>query len=365
MPLNLRKFSPRSFDWPLFVSVILLVAVGLAAIYSVDLSRGKDLYYFKKQIISAALGLAVLFTASLAQHTAFRSFAKLIYFFSLALLVAVLIFGSNIRGARSWFAFSGFSFQPLEFAKVGIILILAYIVYNFGRRFERPLFFVGSGIITLIVMVLVMLERDLGSSVIIGTIWFGIMLLVGARRIHILALVFGGLLFAVLGWFFLLHPYQKDRLLTFVNPERDALGTGYNITQATIAVGAGRWMGRGLGFGSQSQLRFLPEAQTDFIFSVIAEELGFAGVFALVILYTVMLWRLFLIIKKSNDDFTSTAVSGIAILFFAQFFVNIGANIGLLPITGVTLPFISYGGSSLIINFLLVGIAESMVGTRY
>ncbi len=362
---SLRKFSPRSFDWVLFSAVTLLLAIGLSAIYSVDLSRGQTLYYFHRQLISAAIGFLVLFLASLMHYTFFRSAAKAIYIFSLAMLFAVMIFGTAIRGTRGWFAIAGFSFEPVELAKIGIILLLAYIVYHFGRRFERPLFFVGTGLVTGLLMVLVILQPDLGSALIIGAIWFGIMLLVGVRKLYIGGLVLGAAVVAVVAWFFLLHPYQKDRILMFIDPQRDPLGSGYNSIQATIAVGAGGLWGRGLGFGSQSQLRFLPEAQTDFIFTVIAEELGLAGVAAMLILYVVVFWRLIKLVKQAPDDFAAVALSGITILFFAQMVVNVGANSGLLPITGVTLPFISYGGSSLVINLFLVGVAESMVKKKY
>jgi rod shape determining protein RodA len=361
----ISKFSGRSFDWVLFVSVCLVVSIGLSAIYSVDLSRGQELLYFRKQLIATGVGLVLFFFASIVQYTFFRSYAKLFYFLSVLLLISVILFGVNIRGTRGWFNVGGFSFQPVEAAKVGVIFILAYIVYHFGRRFERPLFFFGSGIVTLIIIGLVMLQPDLGSSVIIGSVWFGIMLLVGARRRYILGLVGLGLVFSVVAWFFLLHSYQKERVLTFLNPDRDPLGQGYNSTQAIIAVGAGKMLGRGLGFGSQSQLRFLPEAQTDFIFTVIGEELGFAGVLALLVLFFIVLFRLIRIARRANDDFIAVTVSGIAILFFVQFFVNVGANVGLLPITGVPLPFVSYGGSSLMINLFLIGVAESMVEKRY
>lgn len=339
--------------------------MGLAAIYSVDLSRGQELVYFRKQLLSVGVGMTFLILASLTQYTFFRSYAKLFFALSLALLAGVILFGVNIRGTRGWFNFAGFSFQPVEAAKVGIILMLAYIVYHFGRRYERPLFFFGSGFVTLIVIGLVMLQPDFGSSVIIGTIWFGIMMLIGARRLYILGFVLIGIIFSVVAWFFLLHPYQKERVLTFLNPDRDPLGQGYNSTQAIIAIGAGKFTGRGLGFGSQSQLRFLPEAQTDFIFTVIGEELGMAGVIVLLVLFSTILYRLIRIVQRANDDFIAVTVSGIAILFFVQFFVNAGANVGLLPITGVPLPFVSYGGSSIIVNLFLVGIAESMVEKKY
>jgi len=361
----LKKFSPRSFDWTLFVAALLMVSIGMAALYSVDLSRGEQLVYFNRQMVSAIIGFTILLVASLTQYHVFRSYAKLIYGAAITLLVAVLVFGVNIRGTRGWFNFWGFSFQPTEVAKVGVILMLAYIVSRFGRRFEEPLFFIGTGLVTLAVIGCVMLQPDLGSSLIIGAVWFGIMLLVGARRSYLVGLVLAGIVFSIIAWFFLLHSYQKERVLTFLDPQRDQLGEGYNSVQAIIAVGSGQVFGRGLGFGSQSQLRFLPEAQTDFIFTVIGEELGFAGIVALLTIFGVILYRLIHIVQRTNDDFVAVTVSGIAILFFIQFFVNAGANLGLLPITGVTLPFVSYGGSSLIINLFLVGVAESMVEKRY
>ncbi|MSU75614.1 MAG: rod shape-determining protein RodA [Candidatus Magasanikbacteria bacterium] len=361
----LKKFSPRSFDWVLLTAAFLLVAIGLAAIYSVDLSHGVNLTDFKKQLLASGLGVTVLIVASVTQYTWFRSYAKVLYGGCLALLALVLIFGTTIRGTRGWFTVPGFSFQPVELAKIGLIMMLGYIVYHFGRRFDRPLFFFGTGIITLVIIGLIMLQPDLGSSVIIGLIWFGIMLLVGVRARYVAGFVIVAVVGGLLAWFFLLQPYQKERVLTFVYPERDALGAGYNSTQAIIAVGAGKFFGRGLGFGSQSQLRFLPEAQTDFIFSVIGEELGFAGVSLLLILYGLLLWRLLFIVRNAKDDFVSVTVSGIAILFFSQLVVNVGANLGLLPITGVTLPFVSYGGSSLMVNLFLIGVAEAMVVKKY
>lgn len=347
------------------IAVLLLVAMGMEAIYSVDLSRGVELVFFKKQLIAFGIGSMLLVFSSMLHYSWFRSGAKIAYFGALFLLAAVLIFGQTIRGTRGWFVVAGFSFQPVEFAKVGIILILAAVVAHFGRRFERPLFFFGTGAMALLLIALIMRQPDLGSAVLIGGIWFGLMFLVGARARHLVGLVVCGVLFSVVAWFFLLQGYQKDRLLNFVHPDRDPLGSGYNVTQSTIAVGAGKLFGRGLGFGSQSQLRFLPEAQTDFVFSVIGEELGFAGTTILVTLYGVMLWRLIVIMRSTNDDFVSATLAGITVLFFSQFFINIGAEIGLLPVTGVTLPFVSYGGSSLIINLFLIGIAESMVVKKY
>lgn len=363
--LNIYKLSPRSFDWQLFICTIFLVMIGLASVYSVDLSRGSELFYFKKQLIAFGIGLVALLVAATSQHTLWRYLAKWWYVGSVLLLVAVLIFGTPVNGTKGWFSFAGFSFQPVEMAKIGLILMIAYIVSRFGRRFDRPLFFFGTGMVTFLCVGLVMIQPDLGSALLLGAIWFGVIWAVGARRALMAGFVACMALLAVISWFFLLKPYQQDRIANFIDPKRDPLESGYNITQSTIAIGAGQVFGRGLGFGSQSQLRFLPVAQTDFVFSVIGEELGLAGVLAMLSLFGVLFWRIILIVQRTNDDFVATAAIGILILFFSQLITNAGANLGLLPVTGVTLPFISYGGSSLIVNLLLVGILESMIVRKY
>lgn len=362
---SLAKFSGRSFDWLLFLAVFFLVAFGLMAIYSVDLSRGSELIYFKRQILALSLGLIILFFSSALQYTFFKIYARWFYFASVILLIGVLLFGQNIRGTTGWFNFAGFSFQPVELAKVGLILMLAYVISNAGRQFERSKFFFFTLFLTLIPIFFVMGQPDLGSAILLGAIWFILMFLTGAKK----SLVFGFVIFfivlSVFSWFFLLKDYQKDRVLTFINPAHDPLGSGYNVTQSIIAVGSGNLFGRGLGFGSQSQLRFLPETQTDFVFSVIAEEMGFLGVSVILILFLIIFWRLLSLASKTGNDFIALTVSGVVALFFTQFFINIGANVGLLPVTGVTLPFVSYGGSSLMMNLLLIGIVESMVEKKY
>ncbi len=362
---GLSRFSWYNFDWALFASVLSLITIGIAAIYSVDLSHGGELVNFKKQLLALGLGTILLFWAASRQVGFFRSYAKWMYFACLILLLSVIFFGTTIRGTRGWFAVAGFSFQPVEVAKWGVILMLAYVVSRFGRRFERPLFFFGTGFLTLLAIGLVMLQPDLGSSLVLGFIWFGEMLLVKARKLYIFSLLGAGLVFVVFSWVFLFAPYQKDRVLTFIDAGRDPLGAGYNTTQAAIAIGSGQVLGRGLGFGSQSQLRFLPEAQTDFVFSVIGEELGLAGASIVLLLFAIMLWRLLQIVRATDDDFSATAVSGVALVFFCQLIVNIGANLGLLPVTGITLPFVSYGGSSLMINLLMIGMVESMAKKKF
>jgi len=356
--------SLRRFDWVIFILLIIITSIGLSVIYSIDLSRGEELSFFSTQILALAIGLAGFFVCSLLHESFFRSAAKLSYIISALLLVSVLVFGSSIRGTRGWFQLFGFSFQPAEFAKIGLILLSAWWIEKQGRRFDRWQFVLTSGFFTFLLVALILLQPDLGTAVILLTIWFGLLFLTGVKKRHLFFLIAMSVIVAIAGWMFVLQDYQKDRLLVFLDADRDPLVAGYNIRQSLIAIGAGRFFGQGLGFGSQSQLHFLPEAQTDFIFAVIAEELGFVGSSVVIILYFLLLWRLLAIAKQADNDFSVYTVLGICLLFFSQVVVNIGGATGFLPITGVTLPFLSCGGSSLLINLLLLGIVESIVRCR-
>lgn len=348
------------FDWVITLIVFVLTAVGIAAIYSVDLSQGNELIYFPTQITALVLGIIALFLASLVHTSVYQSASRWAYGISFILLVAVLFFGVTIRGTTGWFRVGSFSFQPAEFAKIGFVLFLADWIYRYNRRFDSWQFVVSSGFIMLVLFVLILLQPDLGSASIIAGIWFGSLIITGTKKRYIAVILGGVIMFFILGWLFVFAPYQKDRLLTFIYPDRDLLGSGYNVQQSVIAIGSGRFFGRGLGFGSQSQLHFLPEAHTDFIFAVIGEELGFIGVILVLSLYFLLCWRLMWLARQTKDDFSAYFVLGVMLLFFIQMFVNIGATLGVLPVTGLTLPFISYGGSSLLMNFILLGIVQSV-----
>ncbi len=350
----------RRLDWPLVLAVGALTLVGLVTIYSVDLSRGTTLSFFRTQTISFGLSLIILLLAANIHGTRYEFGARWLYGLSLLLLVGVLLFGETIRGTTGWFRVAGFSFQPVELAKAGLIIFLAWRIEREGRRFSRISFVIATGVLTLATVGLIMAQPDLGSAMVIMGIWLGMILLSGTRRRYIVGLLLIGLMVMMIGWFGFFKDYQKNRLLTFVDPGRDPLGAGYNVNQSLIAVGAGKLFGRGLGFGSQSQLHFLPEAQTDFIISVIGEELGFVGLCLVLTLYGFILWRLLKIAEGSRTDFGAYAAIGVALLFLIQMIINMGAAFGLLPVTGVTLPFVSYGGSSLIINYFLIGFVLSL-----
>ncbi|PIT86493.1 MAG: rod shape-determining protein RodA, partial [Candidatus Magasanikbacteria bacterium CG10_big_fil_rev_8_21_14_0_10_43_6] len=275
----------RGYDWIITVVIFILTALGLAAIYSVDLSRGESLTYFPTQLIAFFIGLLVFILARNVHKTRYESGARIIYILGLLLLIGVLFFGVTIRGTTGWFRVFGFSFQPAEFAKLALVLLFGWWMSKQGRRYYSLEFVLSSGIAAGLYVGLILLQPDLGSALVLVGIWFGLLLFSGTKKRYIALLVGVVIATFVFGWFFLFQPYQKERLLTFVDPSRDPLDTGYNVTQSIIAIGSGKMFGRGLGFGSQSQLHFLPEAQTDFISSVIGEELGFVGLCILLILY--------------------------------------------------------------------------------
>jgi rod shape determining protein RodA len=350
----------RRMDWLLIVGTLGLSGIGLVTIYSVDLSRGSTLSFFSTQAISLIIGIVVMFFAATIHATRYENGARLIFLLTLILLVSVLFLGTSIRGTRGWFHLGGLSFQPVELGKVALLIFLAWRIERSGRQFNQLSFLWGTAIMAGLLIVPVLLQPDLGSALVMTSIWLGLIVLSGIRKRYIVGLVVAGLILFVSAWFFLFKDYQKERLLTFIEPTRDPLGAGYNVNQSMIAIGSGQLFGRGLGFGSQSQLHFLPEAQTDFIISVIGEELGFVGLSLILIGYALILLRLIAIARRARADFGAYAAAGIAILFAVQLTVNMGAAFGILPVTGVTLPFVSYGGSSLISNYLLIGLALSL-----
>ncbi len=347
-------------DWVLILSVLTLVAFGLAAIYSIDVGTGGSLSETKTQLVALALGGVAMVFISHVPKSAWRSYSLLAYGIGVLILIYVLVFGVQIRGTRGWIFLGSVSFQPVEFMKIALVLFMAYLIERSGRAFASFTFFSKTALYALVPIALVLLQPDLGSAIVLFVVWFGLLLIVGINRKYVLLMTVLLALVAVLAWFFVLAPYQKDRIFTFVDPGRDPLGAGYNVQQSIIAVGSGRVFGRGLGSGSQTQLRFLPEGQTDFIFSVIAEELGFAGVSVVFVALFLIWYRLIRIAMRTKDDFGLFVVLGTAVLIFGEVAINIGAALGIMPVTGIALPFVSAGGSSLLMHLLLIGVVLSV-----
>lgn len=350
----------RRIDWILFLSVVTLSGLGLLAIWSVDIAQDPGrLFNFKKQLAFVVVGCAVALIAACLNYRTLRSMSRGLYIAGLILLIAVLFFGTTVRGTKGWFTILGATVQPVELIKVILIVVLAKYFSERAHIVDLKVLF-NLSILTGLYAALTLAQPDFGSALVLIGIAVGMLLLTNVPRRYVISGALIGCMLAVVGWGFFLKDYQKDRVRSFIDPQADPFGRGYNIRQSVIAVGAGGLFGRGLGEGSQSQLRFLPEAQTDFIFAVIAEELGFVGAVMVLALYLVLLFQIVRVALCSKDEFGSYVVLGIGLLFFIQIVFNLGAATGLLPVTGLTLPFVSYGGSSLIVNLLLIGIVESV-----
>lgn len=356
----------RKFDWLLLGAAVLLSGLGLLALYSIDLGLDEAGFTsFKKQLFFLVVGLVVVFVGGAAFH--YRWLASLtmpLYLGTLALLAVTLIFGRTIRGTTGWLFIGPAGFQPVELAKIVLIVIIAKFLATYGRYTRDLRVIVQSAISVALVTLLVVLQPDLGGATLLVAVWFAMILASGMKPKHLLTAVASATVFGAFAWGFLLRPYQKERILTFLDPASDPFGQGYNVTQSVIAIGAGQLTGRGVASGSQSQLRFLPEARTDFVFSVIAEELGFVGVVILLGLFALLFHRLYLLARSSRDDFTLFLVLGTSALIGTEVFINIGVASGILPVTGLTLPFVSYGGSSMLTHFALVALMQNIAARR-
>ncbi len=352
-------FKLKSFDWILFILTFLLVVIGLALQYSLSLSV-TGISFFSKQCIFTIIGFLFFATILFIDFRFIKATAFLIYLSSILLLVAVLIFGKYLRGTKGWLDLGLFNFQPAELAKLATIIILA----KFWQVARSPikmkhLFF--SLILILPLFFLIIKQPDLGSAGIIIFIWLGIVFLVDNNKKHLLSLLLIIILVSALSWLFLLEDYQKDRISIYLNPARDPLEKGYQINQSMIAIGSGQLLGRVFGLGSQSQLKFLPDAETDFAFAVLSEEFGFLGSLLLLGIYLLLLLRLMRIARQVYGNFSLVLVCGVTIYLFVQVIINIGMNIGLVPIIGLPLPLISYGGSSVVITLIGLGLVESVL----
>lgn len=350
-----------AYDWILFGSVLFLVTIGILLQYGLSLGQeGATLSFFWRQLVFAVVGVTLAILVSFFDYRGLRTWTPWLYLGALGLLVVVLIIGATLRGVKGWIPFFGFQFQVVELVKLLMVMVLAK--YWIGKVYEvgRLKHIIASGILTGIPFALILLQPDLGSGLIIFGLWLGLVLLTGIRWRYFLIMALSGVVIVAVAWLFLFKDYQKQRIMTFIYPSRDPLGAGYQVRQSMIAVGSGKFVGRGLGLGTQSQLHFLPETRTDFAFAVIAEELGFIGSSVLLGLYVIFFWRLYLLARHGGDDFSIFLVVGFFIIFFLQALVNIGMNLGIAPIVGLPLPFVSYGGSSLLASLVALGILESI-----
>lgn len=354
----------RQFDWVLIVAVAILLTFSVAVIYATTFTDSGGASDAVQQAVFALLGFGLVAIFGVTDYRVFRRTAGALYAISLLSLLLVKVIGTSALGAQRWIDLGFFQFQPSEFTKIVMVIVLAKIFADHQKTLDTPRTFFVSLAYTMVPVVLVASQPDLGTALVILATWAGMAIAAGIpKRFFAWA---GGAAMAALPvfWFFILRDYQKNRVLTFINPANDPLGTGYNVKQAQIAVGSGGLWGRTLGQGTQSQLNFLPVQHTDFIFAVVAEELGFVGASLLVALLIVVAWRALLIARGAKDFFGYQLAMGIMTVILFQTLINAGMNMGIMPVTGIPLPFVSYGGTSLLMLLFAVGILQSVASRR-
>ncbi len=351
----------RKLDWGIIISSLVLAAFGLAGVYSTSVAKGNFLN-FEKQVIFFVVGFLLMFLFSLSDYRTFRNNSYLILVFygiCLLLLAGLQFFAPVIRGTRGWYKIGLLSLDPIEPTKIVLIILLAK--YFSMRHVEIYKFrhIIFSGLYVFFPAILVFIKPDLGGVMVLILAWLGILLISGIKTNHFLIILLCFILVATFAWQFMLEDYQKDRIISFIFPY-DILGGSWSQNQSKIAIGAGQIFGQGLARGSQVQYGFLPEPHTDFIFSVIAEEWGLVGVTILFLAYGFLIWRILKIAIDSKSNFPRLFATGFAIILIAHFFINVGMNLSMLPVVGIYLPFVSYGGSGLIGCFIGLGILQSI-----
>lgn len=364
------RLRAPGLDWLLMLAVAGLVLLGTLLVWSAtstrdDLTGGDPTAYLKKQLVNVAIGLVLMVMVMATDHRWVRIVAPLVYLASVLGLVLVLTMGSTINGSRSWIQLGGMSIQPSEFAKLAVVIGMALLVAERTegrwRRGVGSVEVIGMLLIAGLPASLILLQPDLGTMLVLSATVFGVLAVAGAGRRWLVGLTLAGVATAAAAIAAgVLEDYQVDRFLAFTNPDLDPRGAGYNVEQARIAVGNGGLFGQGLFDGSQTRSGFVPEQHTDFIFTVAGEELGLLGAGVLIALVAVVIWRALAIAMDTDDMFGRVAAAGIACWFGFQAFQNIGMCLGIMPVTGVPLPFVSYGGSSMFAGMLALGLLQNI-----
>ncbi|MCL6472776.1 MAG: rod shape-determining protein RodA [Firmicutes bacterium] len=367
--MDLRSIN-RKIDLTMVAAVLLLCIYGVIAVFSATQStslNGGDPYFFlKKQIVAFAIGLVILLALLFSNYNKWKNYMAFLYVLNVLVLIAVFFVGQTHKGAQSWFQIGFFQLQPSEFSKLILIVTLASFLANRKSQLDSMRDLLLSLAHVGLPLLLVLAQPDLGTAMCYIAILLGMMLVAGFPGRHFAIIILAGIIIAIVGiQLHVLKDYQIDRLTVFVNPDNDPKGAGYNLLQSKIAIGSGQLFGKGIFSGTQTRLQFLPERHTDFIFSVIGEEAGFFGATLLLLLFLVLIMRGLQTAVFAKNLFGTLLATGIISLWLFQILVNIGMTIGLMPITGIPLPFISYGNSSLIVHLMGVGILLNIYARRY
>ena len=345
----LKKFDPF-----VLIPIVYLLVISTVVLSSINRTATRVEFDFGIQLLAIGLGGLVFLLATQSSAGTWRRLGLWVYIAGLVSLVLVPTFGITVNGSTRWLEFGGFQFQPSELAKLGLVALQARLLASKTRSLDTPWSLILSVVYLALPALLILLQPDLGTLVLLVVVWFG-MLLMSTINKRTLLLIASALFLVVPLSYPFLADYQKERIDSFFSSSVDIQAEGYNVLQATIATGSGGWLGKGLASGSQSQLSFLPAQHTDFIFSVIAEKMGFVGAVSVLLALTVLFGRLLYLAYTSSVPFVRGFVAGITILLVIQAYVNIAMNIGLFPVTGLPLPFVSYGGTHIIVELLMVG----------
>ena len=374
MPVNIPRRYWRNLDWPLILAVLCLIAIGMVVIYSASYSQLvaaglSPFYYVRRQALAFLLGLVLSVVAVWIDYRDWKRWSRLVYAATTLLLVGVLFFGNRVFGSQRWVRLGSLSIQPSELAKLALILMLAKVFEN-EENAQDVKGVVQAALLTLVPMGLIMLQPDLGTAVIFVGLFFAMWYVGNARLkpLAITALVLVALAAIVIiaslkGWIGIIKPYQLTRILVFLDPYADRDGAGWNVIQSIIAIGSGGFFGKGILGGTQSSLHFLPANHTDFVFSVIAEEFGFLGSLVVLALFVITIWRGLRIAAVAKDTYGTLLAAGATSIFFFHLVINVGMTLGMMPVTGLPLPFITAGGSTMITSLLAVAVILN-VGLR-
>lgn len=356
---TLQKIIDRiQVDWYLFVPAILISLAGLVTMNSFSLEN----YFFLRQSIWLLVSIVVFFAATTIDWRFLRRTRVIVPIFlvTIAVLSSLLVAGQVTRGVQSWFQFGFLAFQPSDPAKLVLVLMLAKYFSRRHIEIRNVRHILVSGVYAFLIFILVFLQPDFGGAMVVLGIWLGMVLVSGISKKHLAFVAILGIVTSVVLWSFVFAPYQKARIVSFINPLADVRGAGYNAYQSTVAVGSGGIFGKGIGHGSQSKLQYLPEFETDFIFASFSEEWGFVGTILLLLLCFVLLSRIISNAEVGANNFETFFSLGVAVLFAVHIAVHAGMNMGILPVTGITFPFMSYGGSHLLTEWFMLGILSSM-----
>lgn len=345
-------------DAVLFIPMVFILIAGLLTMSSFV---GHDSYFWKQGLF-ILVGLGAFCIASMFEYRFLKQTRVVVALYSVLLAVLALLFivGKVAKGAQSWFSLGGFSFQPADLMKLALIIVLAKYFSRRHIEIANIRHIIVSGIYALIPFILVVLQPDFGSAMVFGAIWLGMVLVSGISKQHLFLVFALGTVSFLIAWNVVFKPYQKARIMNFIYPLQDIRGTGYNAYQSTIAVGSGGLLGKGIGYGTQSRLNFLPEYKTDFIFAAYAEEWGFIGVVLLLLFFFLILYKLASYALVADSTFEALFTYGVLIWILTHVAINVGMNIGIMPVTGIPLPFMSYGGSHLLAECLALGMAVGM-----